>query len=58
MEEGEELTVGGGEALRPAELQGEDVVNDPVNAVSTGHALGGARHWRLSLLSLYGRKNV
>lgn len=50
MEEGEELAVGGREALGPAQLQGEDVVNDALDAVSAGQALTGARHGRLSLL--------
>ena len=50
MEEGEELAVGGREALGPAQLQGEDVVNDALNAVSAGQALTGARHGRLALM--------
>ena len=50
MEEGEELAVGGLQALGPAQIQGEGVIDDALNAVSTGHALTGAGHGRLSLL--------
>ena len=50
VEEGEELAVGGLQALGPAQIQGEGVIDDARNAVSTGHALTGADHGRLRLL--------
>ena len=50
MEEGEELAVRGLQALGPTQIQGEGVVDDARNAVSTGHALTGAGHRRLRLL--------
>ena len=50
MKPGEELAVIGGETLDPAQLQAEGVVNDALNAVSTGQALTVASHGGLSLL--------
>ena len=50
VEEGEELAVWGLQALGPTQIQGEDVVNNALNAVSTSHALTGAGHGRLRLL--------
>ena len=58
MEEGEVLAVGGLQAMGPAQLQGEGVVNDAINAVSTGHALTGAGHGRFSLLTRGGVKTL
>ena len=55
MEEGQVLAVGGLQAMGSAQLQGEGVVNDAINAVSTGHALTGAGHGRFILLTRHKR---
>ena len=56
MKPGEELAVRGGETLDPAQLQGEGVVNDALNAVSTGQALTVTSHGGLSLLILINKR--